>query len=328
MFVRAERTQKKLSILISGPTNSGKTYSALRIAKGLGPRIALYDTEGRASSLYADDFDFDVALAETKDPREACKAIVEAAKGGYDAIIVDSGSHLWERTRGIVDEATRSMKNPNSYVAWAKGDEAWNPFIAMIQNPPIHIIVTSRSKTKYIQDEANGKKSVRKIGTEPQLRENTDYEFDIWFDLNELHIASVGKTRYSKIDGMFFEPLTEDTGKMLAEWASTGKEKKTTSTEEHPIMKATKAATASGIDDATIGIILDKPKERWHDADDDHVRELCQAIRNARAVKDAKGSGITDEEITSALGSDAWLFASVEGMERLVAETRKARSGN
>ena len=43
-FRKAERKNAKLRLAITGPAGSGKTYSALLIALGIGGRIAMIDT--------------------------------------------------------------------------------------------------------------------------------------------------------------------------------------------------------------------------------------------------------------------------------------------
>ena len=44
MFQKAERKKERLRLALCGPAGSGKTYSALLIAQGLGGKIALIDT--------------------------------------------------------------------------------------------------------------------------------------------------------------------------------------------------------------------------------------------------------------------------------------------
>jgi len=51
-FHKAERKKGKLRLAIAGPAGSGKTYSALLIALGLGGRIAMIDTERGSGELY------------------------------------------------------------------------------------------------------------------------------------------------------------------------------------------------------------------------------------------------------------------------------------
>lgn len=44
-FRKAQRKQAKLRLAITGPAGSGKTYSSLLLAFGLGGKIAMIDTE-------------------------------------------------------------------------------------------------------------------------------------------------------------------------------------------------------------------------------------------------------------------------------------------
>ncbi|NBK25385.1 MAG: AAA family ATPase, partial [Spirochaetia bacterium] len=63
MKVQIKKATRKglwLKMALMGPTGSGKTYSALAIASGLGSRICVLDTERGSASLYSDKFDFSV----------------------------------------------------------------------------------------------------------------------------------------------------------------------------------------------------------------------------------------------------------------------------
>ncbi len=59
-FKKAVKAKQKLRLAIDGVSGSGKTYTALSVASGLGGRIAVIDSEHGSSELYADRFDFDV----------------------------------------------------------------------------------------------------------------------------------------------------------------------------------------------------------------------------------------------------------------------------
>ena len=59
-FKKATKKQAKLRLALFGVSGSGKTYSALRLAKGLGGSIAVIDTENHTACKYSDRFDFDV----------------------------------------------------------------------------------------------------------------------------------------------------------------------------------------------------------------------------------------------------------------------------
>ena len=45
MFRKVERKRAKLRLAICGVSGSGKTYTSLKIAKGIGGKIAMIDTE-------------------------------------------------------------------------------------------------------------------------------------------------------------------------------------------------------------------------------------------------------------------------------------------
>ena len=50
---KAERRKAKLRLALIGPTGSGKTYSALLLAFGLGGKTGIIDTENGSVDLYA-----------------------------------------------------------------------------------------------------------------------------------------------------------------------------------------------------------------------------------------------------------------------------------
>jgi adenylylsulfate kinase-like enzyme len=59
-FTRATRKKAKLRLALTGVSGSGKTYSALMLAKGLGGNVACIDTESCSASLYSHLMEFDV----------------------------------------------------------------------------------------------------------------------------------------------------------------------------------------------------------------------------------------------------------------------------
>jgi KaiC/GvpD/RAD55 family RecA-like ATPase len=103
-FKKAERTKAKLKLAITGPSGSGKTMSALRLAKGIGGRIALIDTENESASLYSDRFEFDtLALSPPYTTDKYLEALKAAMDAQYDVVIIDSISHQWAGEGGILN---------------------------------------------------------------------------------------------------------------------------------------------------------------------------------------------------------------------------------
>lgn len=227
MFKKAERKQAKLRLALSGPSGSGKTTGALLIAKGIGGKIAVLDTERGSASLYADLCDFDVVeLCPPYTPENYINIIHEAERAGYTTLVVDSITHEWNGQGGIleiVDSVARSKLKGNSYAAWNEGTPRHQKFIDAMLASSMHIIATMRSKTVYVETEkANGRKAMEKQGTAPQQRDGLEYEFTAVLDLNvDGHFANASKDRTN----LFSDPIVigEDTGRKLLDWLNRGK---------------------------------------------------------------------------------------------------------
>lgn len=230
-FVKAERKRTKIKLAITGPSGSGKTYSSLKIAKGLGDRIAVIDTENGSASLYAGmegmpEFDvMEITAPFTSEKYQ--KAIKTACEKNYDVLIIDSISHQWNGEGGIMDRMDKdklAKPTANIYTMWAKYTPEHERFKATINQAPIHIIATMRSKQDYVLDQnEKGKTTPRKIGMAPIQRDGTEYEYSIVFDCNTEHFASVSKDRTSLFDGDVFK-IDESVGDKIKTWLESGKE--------------------------------------------------------------------------------------------------------
>jgi len=225
-FRKAERRKAKLRLAITGPAGSGKTYGALLVAKGLGGKIVLIDTENGSGDLYAIPFNYDVGtITAPYAPQKYLQAIHEAERANYDIIIIDSLSHVWAGEGGLLDmqgKIADSSKSSNSYYAWRQVTPWHNKLVDMILNSKCHVIATMRSKTEYIVVEnEKGKQEPKKVGLAPVQRDGMEYEFTTVFDLSQNHSVSVSKDRTGIFDGTTFE-LSEETGIILKEWLNTG----------------------------------------------------------------------------------------------------------
>lgn len=224
---RATKRRAKLRLGMSGPAGSGKTYSALLIAGGLGQRIGLIDTEHGSGDLYADLLPqgYDVLpLTPPFSPARYVEAIHALEQAGCDVIIVDSLSHAWSGEGGSLDRQGKiADKSGNSWQAWRQVTPEHNALVEALLQSPAHIIATMRAKTEYVQerDERTGKNVVRKIGLAPVMRDGIEYEFTVFLELDQQHMAYVGKDRTRLLDGTIFKPSVE-VGRQLLEWLDAG----------------------------------------------------------------------------------------------------------
>jgi len=224
---RATKRRAKLRLGMSGPAGSGKTYSALLIAAGLGGRIGMIDTEHGSGDLYADLLPdgYDVlSLTPPYTPARYIEAIHALEESGVSTIIVDSLTHAWSGEGGSLDRQGKiADKSGNSWQAWRQVTPEHNALVEALLQSPCHIIATMRAKTEYVQekDERTGKQVVRKIGLAPIMRDGIEYEFTTFFELDVQHQAFAGKDRTRLFDGSIFRPEI-DTGRKLLTWLDAG----------------------------------------------------------------------------------------------------------
>lgn len=227
MFRKAERKQAKLRLAICAPSGAGKTYGALMLAKGLGDKVALLDTENGSGDLYADLYSYDVCpISAPYSPEKYIDVIKGAEKAGYEVLIIDSLTHAWAGEGGILDMHTDASKNSqnkgNSYTAWRDVTPQHNALVNAMLQSKMHIIVTMRSKVSHEIQDDNGKKKVIKLGLAPIQREGMDYEFTVVMDVAiDSHIACTSKDRTRLFDGKNFK-ITEETGTKLLGWLNDG----------------------------------------------------------------------------------------------------------
>lgn len=236
MFQKAVKREAKLRLAIAGPSGSGKTYTALAIGTALGGKVAVIDTEHGSAAKYADLFEFDTlpigpgamlpdgspSPFQNYHPQNFVKGIGMAIEAGYDAVILDSLSHAWNGTGGVLDiveQASKRFKG-NSYAGWQEGTPAHNALIEGVVSANCHIIATMRSKQEYILVERNGKQAPQKVGMAPVQRDGFEYEFDVFMDMDIENNAIVSKTRCPALTGAVISKPGRELAETLREWLS------------------------------------------------------------------------------------------------------------
>ena len=226
---RATSKKVKLRLGLSAVSGGGKTYSALLLAKGLvgdWSKIAVIDTENGSASLYSHLGEF--LTAELKPPF-APERYIEYIKGcedaGIECIIIDSISHEWEGEGGVLELCEKN--GGNFQTGWKAMTPRHNKFIQAILQSKCHVITTVRRKTEYaLQDTTNKKGQIVqapvKVGLKEVTREGFEYDVTVNLELDVKHYATSSKDR----TGLFADKdpfiITEETGKLIAEWCERG----------------------------------------------------------------------------------------------------------
>jgi hypothetical protein len=223
---KARRSATKLRLLLTGPSGAGKTWGALQIAKGMGGKTVVIDTEEGSSDLYDHLHDFDVIdLRPPFSPERYIEAIKAAEEAGYEVIVIDSVTHCWSGPGGcleILEDVAKAQFRGNTWSAFSVITPRWRAFVDAILRSPAHVICCGRSKTETAQVDDHGKKKVAKLGMKLEARDGLEFEFTCVLDLiHDGHYATVSKDR----TGLFAgdpKPITPATGERLAAWLAGG----------------------------------------------------------------------------------------------------------
>ena len=234
----AVRENVGLLIGLAGGTGSGKTYSAMRLAKGIcgDKRFAVIDTEAGRAKHYADDFSFDHGdLTSPFRPDAYVDAITEVDKAGYPVIVVDSMSHEYAGEGGILewqeDEFARlGGEEKVKLLSWAKPKQSHKRMVQRLLQVRAHVIMCFRSEPHVEMVKEDGKtKVIPKRGFTgyngwfPVTEKNLPYELTVYFMMMAekpgyplpIKLPEQHKTLFPAD-----KPIDESAGQRIAEWAS------------------------------------------------------------------------------------------------------------
>jgi len=176
-----------------GKSGSGKTYSALLLARGLvGPKgkIAVIDTENHRAGFYADMVGgwehLDLQPPFSPDKFSAAFKFCEDQKA--DVIVVDSISHVWSGQGGVLDMAetgtSKTGKKLTGVIAWKVPKMAYKRMLNNLIRSPIPVIFCIRAKdgVKQVGQE------VVQTGPQPIADKDMIYEMTV-----DLHLVKDGQ---------------------------------------------------------------------------------------------------------------------------------------
>jgi hypothetical protein len=242
---KASRQKAKLRLGISAPSGAGKTLGSLLLAYGIThdwDRIGIIDTEEGSGELYVGVQKHGITIGEYQyirisggfAPVKYTDAIKAFENAGVDVIIVDSLSHAWAGAEGLLEKQGKvADRTKNSYTAWREVTPDHDALVNCMLQSKCHIIATMRAKTEYaMQTGVNGKQQVVKLGMAPVQRSGMEYEFTVFFDINDHSVATASKDRtdlFSTVNAAgtlekreFM--ITPKIGTELLAWLNTGAE--------------------------------------------------------------------------------------------------------
>lgn len=232
----AQRAHAKPLIGLYGESGSGKTYSALLLARGfVGPegRICMIETESGRGEAYADPTEYPeiggydvVSMRDDFSPAAYGQAIKAVENAGVDALIIDSASHEWEGAGGVLAMAAQNQAGGK------KGPIVWQQpkilhqrefMLRFMQTAIPLVILCMRAKYPMREVEIKGKKQwVRSEDLHPKQADDILYEMFIhgWLDMQ--HRLHVNRCTAKGLQPVFItgQPLSLETGQQMKAWAS------------------------------------------------------------------------------------------------------------
>lgn len=242
-FRPARRPNTPLITGLAGPTRSGKTYSALRLAVGLahGGPIAMINAEGAKGHLYAEKFSYVAAdIDRPYRPARYTEALRDALKLKPAVVIIDSLSHMHDGPGGLLeyheDELDRLAGDDqrarlrNNWTAWIKPKADENEFIYTMLEASCHLVLCFRAKEKIRIVKG---KDPEPLGWQPIAGDRVTFEtiFTLVLPPGSKGVPDLdGSEMREPFDTLIPEgkQLSEDTGRLLAEWAAGGAKEDTT----------------------------------------------------------------------------------------------------
>lgn len=294
-FRPAKRENVPLLIGLAGGTGSGKTFTALRLAKGIAgdKAFALIDTEAGRAKAYADQFKFDHGdLKPPFRPGAYLEAIVAADEANYPVIVVDSMSHEHAGDGGLLDwhdeildkRAGEDWKKREAMnmLAWVEPKGAHKRMVERLLQLRAHLILCFRAEAKIEMTKEDGKTVIREKkslvgynGWIPIAEKNLPFELTVFF---MLLAAEPGVPHPIKLQAQHLalfpagERITETSGAALAAWAAGGVTKAATWPERiaaahsHSALDALgREITAATMTEPERAVVRGIYKDRWNE---------------------------------------------------------------
>lgn len=222
----AVRAGSKLVIGIAGQSGSGKTLTALYIARGMvesPSEIGFLDTENRRGSLYADELDGPFMIGDLFypfSPDRYADAIKEFQKAGVKVLIIDSVSHEWES--GCMEIAEAPLLRGKKMADWKKAKAEHKKFMTTLLQSDMHVICCIRAAEKT---DFTNPKEPKSLGVQPLCEKNFMFEMTASIMMyregtyqQHLKIPKDLKPIFGDGNGY----LGIETGKKIIEWANAG----------------------------------------------------------------------------------------------------------
>lgn len=225
---KAVRAGSRVVIGVAGQSGEGKTYTALKLARGMvenPDEIGFLDTENGRGSLYADILDGQFLIGDLYapfSPQRYADAIKAFQDAGVKVLVIDSGSHEHEGEGGLEDIANAPLLAGKRMADWKRAKSEHKKFMNAMLQSDMHIILCLRAREKT--DFKNPKQPVS-LGVQPICEKNVLFEMTasmMMFNQGQNQQFIKMPEALRSIFGNGNGYLNESHGKALIDWVNSG----------------------------------------------------------------------------------------------------------
>lgn len=303
----AKRGGSKAILGITGVSGSGKTYTALKIARGMvshPSKIGFLDTENKRGSLYADILDGEFLIGDLHppfSPKRYSEAIREFQEEGVEVLVIDSVTHEWEGDGGCDDIANAPLQKGKKMANWIGAKREHKAFMNTLLQCNMNIICCIRAREKT--DFKDPAKPVS-LGIQPICEKNFMFEMTASFlieDEGKKQTFFKMPSFLKNIFGNGIGYLGEETGKGLIEWINMGEK-------EDPVITKIKSEMLMACESGIAGVIeiwnklpleqkrkLESHKNICKKAAEEYERQAKEASETAQEAVQRNKSNIKEK---------------------------------
>lgn len=218
-----------------GKSGTGKTYSALLMARGMVGKsgtIAVIDTENGRSKFYSEVGGpwLHLDLQPPFTPEKYSAAFKFCEDQGANIIIVDSMSHVWEGQGGILDQAdsakTKSGGDMQGLAKWKIPKISHKKMMNNLVRSAIPVIFCLRAADKSKQVGSGQNMQIVDLGIQPIAEKNFVFEMTVGLHMTKdgAYDIATSKTIPEALRSVIPEGgrITSALGAKIAEWAGSG----------------------------------------------------------------------------------------------------------
>jgi hypothetical protein len=311
----AVREDTPVLVGLVGPSSTGKTYSALRLADGFrrvsGGETFFVDTEAKRALHYAEKFEFrHVVFRAPFGPLRYLAAIEHCMnKAGATrkrpTIIVDSMSHEHEGEGGVLDMHEKELdkragndwgkRERMTMLCWAKPKAERQRLINSILQMDANFIFCFRAKPKLKLEKG---KEPESLGYQPISGDNFIYEMTLKCLLlpgangvPSWQSNMIGEKAMMKLPEQFRAlfatnpppQLSEDIGEQLARWGAGGATSSPKAKAELPAKLDIETRLEKCTDVDTLRTLTEESRSLWKSMSKDEKERVSAAVKAAEA---------------------------------------------